>query len=166
MMMKTWKFITRVVKSRCGEEGSALVELGLSLPMLLTMLLCSEELARFAYTAVETSNAAHAAALYAATGVGAATDGPGMATAATADSGNLMGASAVSIVSASAACTCSNGTSPSSCSDNSTCESAGAGMITTVTVTTQAKFYPLFPLPGGATSYTVHGSSSQVVSNQ
>jgi hypothetical protein len=39
-------------------------------------------------------------------------------------------------------------------------------MITTVTVTTQAKFYPLFPLPGGATSYTVHGSSSQVVSNQ
>lgn len=165
-MIRALKFLRRTLRSGLGEEGSALVELGLSLPMLCAILLGGEELARFAYTAIETANAAHAGAIYAASGAGASSDTPGISNAAAADSGNLMGNSAVSVVSATPACTCSNGTSPTSCSDNSTCSSAGAGMITTVTVTTQAKFYPLFRLPGGAAYYTVHGSSSQVVSNQ
>ena len=166
MMTSLLRFGRRLAMRWGSESGSALVELGLSLPMLLMILLGSEELARFAYTAIETSNAAHAAALYAASGAGASVDAPGMSTAATSDSGNLTGKSAVAITSAVTTCTCSDGSSPSSCSDNTTCESAGAGMIATVSVTTQAKFYPLFPLPGNASYYTVHGYSSQVVSNQ
>lgn len=153
--------------SRQNEEGSALVELALSLPMLFLILLGSEELARLAYTAIEATNAAHAAALYAASSSAASSDTTGMTNAALADAGNLKGTSAVSVISAIPTCTCSNTNfTPSSCSDNVTCESKGAGMITTVTVTTQAKFFPLFPVPGNAPSYTVQGRSAQVVSNQ
>lgn len=167
MIKGALKLVKRITRSGRGEEGSALVELGLSLPLLCLILLGSEEFARFAYTAIETANAAHAAALYGATNVGASTDTSGMTNAAVADSGNLAGNSAVSVASATSTCTCSNTAyTPSSCSDNSTCESKGAAMITTVTVTTQANFYPLFPIPGRATYYTVHGQSSQVASNQ
>ena len=48
-----------------SEEGSALVELALSLPVLLIMLLGAAEFARLAYASIEVVNAAHAAAIYA-----------------------------------------------------------------------------------------------------
>jgi Flp pilus assembly protein TadG len=150
-----------------GEEGSALVELALSLPMLCFMLLGAAEFAKLSYAAIEVSNAAHSAAVYAASSVGHSSDGPGISNAATIDSGDLQGANAVSVTSVTTSCSCSNTAyTPTSCSDNQTCFNHNSAMITTVTVTTQATYQPLIRVPGGALSFTLHGQSSQVVSNQ
>lgn len=152
---------------RSCEDGSALVELALSLPMLCVMLLGAVEFARVAYASIEVTNAAHAAAVYAASSTTASTDSGGITNAATTDSGNMAGGNAVSVTSVNYACACSNTLyTPTSCSDNSTCESNGVGMITTVTVTTQSTYSPLIRVPGGRLNFTLQGQSSQVVSNQ
>lgn len=46
------------------DSGSALIELALIAPLLLFILICSAELGRIAYAAIEVSDAAHAGALY------------------------------------------------------------------------------------------------------
>lgn len=167
MIMKIFGSCRRSKSNRSGEEGSALVELALSLPMLSLMLLGAAEFARLGYAAIEVSNAAHAGALYAASNASASSDSPGISNAATADSGNLSGGNAVSVSSVSRACTCSNTTyTPSNCSDNQTCFKNNAAMITTVTVTTQSTYSPLIRLPGGALQFTLQGQSSQVVSTK
>ena len=165
MSMNLLKRIVWSKARRSGEEGSALVELALSLPMLCFMLLGAAEFARLAYAAVEVSNAAHAGAVYAATSVSASSDSSGIGNAATADSGDLGGGNAVSVASVTTACTCSNTAyTPSSCSDNATCFNNNSAMITTVTVTTQSTYSPIIHLPGGALNFTLQGQSSQVVS--
>ena len=106
----TMRFPKRVTKSnrlRSSEEGSALVELALSVPLLLVMLLGAVEFARVAYASIEVANAAHSAAMYAASSSGASTDRPGITNAAVADSPDMVGGNAVSVTSVSTACTCS-----------------------------------------------------------
>jgi len=168
-MMKTRKFL------RCGwlldaqnsEEGSALVELALSLPVLLVMLLGAAEFARLAYASIEVVNSAHAAAIYASSSHAALSDSPGITNAAGTDSGNLTGSNAIQVTSVSSSCSCSDtSVSPSSCSDNSTCFNAHVAMITTVTVQTKSTFSPVIKMPGSAASFNLYGNSSQVVSNQ
>ena len=152
---------------RAREEGSALVELALSLPMLCLMLLGAAEFARLSYAAIEVSNAAHSGAVYAASSVGHSSDTAGISNAATIDSGDLTGGNAVSVTSVTTSCSCSNTAyTPTSCSDNQTCFNNNSAMITTVTVTTQSTYKPLIRIPGGALTFTLHGQSSQVVSNQ
>lgn len=148
------------------QEGSALVELALALPLLLLFVLGAAEFARLAYAAIEVSNAAHAAAVYASSSQSAVTDTPGISNAATADAGNLLGSNAVSVTSVTTACTCSNAIyTPSSCSDNQTCFQNNSAMITTVTVQTRATYSPLITIPGGALTFNLYGRSSQVVTN-
>jgi Flp pilus assembly protein TadG len=150
-----------------GEEGSALVELAVSLPLLSLMLLGAGEFARLAYASIEVVNGAHAAALYASTSQSASSDSGGIANAANSDAGNLAGANAISVTSITTACTCADSTySPSSCSDNSTCINHNSSMITAVTVQTQSTFSPLIHVRGGALSFTLKGTSTQVVSNE
>jgi Flp pilus assembly protein TadG len=152
---------------RFGEEGSALVELAISLPLLTLMLLGAAEFARLAYASIEVTNAAHAAALYAASGQAGLSDSGGITNAANTDSSDLVGGNAISVTSVTTACTCANTTyTPSSCSDNSTCNSNNTSMVTTVTVQTQSTFSPLIRIPGGALSFTLKGQSTEVVSNQ
>lgn len=150
------------------EEGSALVELALSLPMLSLMLLGAAEFARIAYAAIEVGNAAHSAAVYAASSQQALADTTGIGNAATGDSPNLIGGNAVSIVTpVTKSCTCSDATySPSSCSDNHTCQDHHASMITAVTVQTKTTFSPMVTLPGWAPTITLMGNSTETVSNQ
>jgi Flp pilus assembly protein TadG len=150
-----------------SEEGSALVELALSLPVLLIMLLGAAEFARLAYASIEVVNAAHAAAVFASSSHAALSDSTGITNAAGTDSGNLTGSNAIQVTSVSTACACSDtSVSPTSCSDNSTCFNARAGMITTVTVQTKSTFSPVIRMPGSAMSFNLYGNSSQVVSNQ
>ena len=152
---------------RSREEGSALVELALSLPMLCLMLLGAAEFARIAYAAIEVTNAAHSAAVYASSSSAAAADSTGITNAANGDSPNLAGSSAISVNPPSLSCACSNTLyTPTSCSDNSTCISHNAAMITTVTVKTQTTFSPMVSLPGWNPTITLQGQSSEVVSNQ
>ena len=75
MTMRFSKHGTEPNCLRSGEEGSALVELALSVPMLLIMLLGAAEFARVAYASIEVANAAHSAAMYAASSSGSSTDG-------------------------------------------------------------------------------------------
>ena len=167
--MKLTHFPRRSWSTQPGtsEEGSALVELALSMPVLLIMLLGAAEFARLAYASIEVVNAAHAAAVYASSSHAALSDTPGIANAAGTDSGNLTGSNAIQVTSVSSACSCSDtGVSPSSCADNSTCFNAHAAMITTVTVQTKSTYAPVIRIPGSALSFNLYGNSSQVVSNQ
>lgn len=167
MIMKASRSKRKSKMLRSSEEGSALVELAVSLPLLSIMLLGSAEFARLAYASIEVSNGAHAAAMYAASSLAASSDSGGITNAANADAANLSGGNAISVTSVTTACTCANTTyTPSSCSDNSTCTNNNTSMVTAVTVQTQSTFSPLIHRPGGALSYTLHGTSTQVVSNQ
>lgn len=150
-----------------GERGSALVELALSLPLLSLMLLGAVEFARVAYASIEVANAAHSAVMYAASSAAASSDTTGIGNAAATDSPNLFGGSAVSVTSVSTSCSCANASyTPTSCSDNNTCQSNNTAMVTTVTVKTQATYSPLLRIPRGGMNFTLYGQSSQVVTNQ
>ena len=152
---------------RSGDEGSALVELAISLPLLSLMLLGAAEFARLAYASIEVTNGAHAAAMYASYSLAASADSGGITNAANSDASDLTGGNAISVTSVTTACTCADTTyTPSSCSDNSTCINNNTSMVTAVTVQTQSTFSPLIHIPGGALSFTLHGTSTQVVSNQ
>ena len=167
MTMKHFLCGWRLNSERSSEEGSALVELALSLPVLLIMLLGAAEFARLAYASIAVVNAAHSAAVYASSSHAALSDSTGITNAAGTDAGNLTGSNAVQVTSVTSACSCSNtGVSPSSCNDNSTCFNAHAAMITTVTVQTRSTFAPVIRIPGSRTTFNLYGNSSQVVSNQ
>jgi Flp pilus assembly protein TadG len=168
MMMRHFARGKRPEAVRNSEDGSALVELALSLPVLLIMLLGAAEFARLGFASIEVVNSAHAAALYASSSHAALSDSGGITNAATNDSQNLGVSNAIQVTSVSTACSCSDtSVSPTSCSDNSTCFSSHAAMITAVTVQTKSVFSPLIRIPGsGAVSFNLYGNSTQVVSNQ
>ncbi|HEY1581203.1 MAG TPA: TadE/TadG family type IV pilus assembly protein [Terracidiphilus sp.] len=169
-------FLNRRILPRAfqsDERGSAFVELALALPMLSIILLGAAEFARLAYAAIEVTNAAHAAAVYAATSVANVTFDSGgnpqittgMSNAASADSPNLVGGNAVSVTAVQTTCQCTDGTSVA-CTDSSTCQGKSTGMITTVTITTRSTFSPLISLPRWKPTFTLQGKSSQVMENQ
>lgn len=166
MMMRFLRYGKRSRMLRFSEEGSALVELALSVPALCMMLLGAAEFARIAYAAIEVTNAAHSAAVYAASSQAATADSSGITNAANADSPNLVGSSAITVGTPTKSCTCSNTAyTPTSCSDNQTCQNHNSSMITAVTVNTQTTFSPMVSLPGWKPTITLKGSSTEVVSN-
>ena len=165
---------TQIVKHAvdANDRGQALIETAFAIPLLLTLILGAAEFARFAYAAIEVSNAANAAVDYGASSHAAAGDwslsgstySGGIVNAAVADAGNLSGLNVTSI---SQSCSCSNSSfTPSSCSDNSTCESNNTSMVETLTVTTQATFDPLIYLPGIPRSIGLSGQATRTVGNQ
>lgn len=167
MIMRIFRSGQETNIARSGEEGSALVELAISLPLLSIMLLGAAEFARLAYASIEVANGAHAAAMYAASSLAASSDTGGITNAANADASNLSGGSAISVTSVTTACACADTTyTPTSCSDNSTCVNNNTSMVTAVTVQTQSTFSPLIHRPGAPTTYTLHGTSTQMVSNE
>lgn len=126
-----------------AEGGQALVELAVTMPLLLLILFGAMEFARFAYVAIEVSNAARAAAQYAAMNGGAAADATGVTNAAQGDSQNLFTPKVTATVTGDT-CVCSlNESSPVSC--KSTC--ATGRILETVTVQTSANYAPLFTVP-------------------
>lgn len=157
----------------CADDrGQALIETAFAIPLLLSLLLGAAEFARFAYAAIEVSNAANAAVDYGASSHAAAGDwslsgstySGGIVNAAVADAGNLSGLNVSSI---SQSCSCSNSSfTPTSCSDNSTCETNNTSMVETLTVTTQATFDPLIHVPGIPRSIGLSGQATRTVSNQ
>ena len=166
--IKIWKSIRPL---RGKEDGSAMVELAVSFSLLSVILLGVVEFGRVIYTAIEVTNAAHAAAQYASTSHSAATDwsvsgstySGGIVNAAAADAANMSGLTVTNI---GISCKCANSSYvPSSCSDNTTCSSHYTQMVETVTVQTQASYKPIFQFPRSG-SFTLTGNASQVVSNQ
>lgn len=144
-----------------GTSGQSLLEVALTAPLLILILLGAAEFARVAFAGTEVANAARAGVAYGAQSVGAAADAGGIQTAAAADAGDL-----ASSVTATATVTgmCSSGaacTGAGSTCINTDCATPGDHIETVLTVDTAATFDPIIHVPGLPTTYTVHGHAVQ-----
>lgn len=152
---------------RRGERGQTLVEIAITLPLLVLILLGAAELARLAYAAIEVTNAAKAAVQYGDQNFGFATDccgpGTGMYTAANNDAANL--ASPVTLTSSSTyQCSNAPGVPITIIPGVTTSAICGTAQIEEIlTVNTSASFNPLIHLPGLPATYTITGHASQIV---
>jgi Flp pilus assembly protein TadG len=159
-------------KLKREDRGQALIELALSLPLLMLILLGATELGRLAYAGIEVSNAAKAAAQYASYGgayspaSGSGFDEAGMLAAARADAGEL---SSVSFASGypTMSCSCSGG-GTANCGPStippSGCSPPASTVEVTVTVRTQTSYNPLIFIPGWSQSaITLYGYAQQKV---
>jgi Flp pilus assembly protein TadG len=143
------------LSGRKGEKGQSLVEVALTLPLLILLLVGAAELGWVAYAAIEVSNAASAGVQYGAQTTITASDTTGIQTAATDDAANLRGLTATS----SFSCICSNG-SASTCL-RTDCSTSNIEEI--LTVKTQAPISPLIKLPLLPATFTLHGQAVQKV---
>jgi hypothetical protein len=139
-----------------GDTGQGLVELALTLPLLILILMGAAEFARFAWAAIETANAARAGVQYGAQNQIFASDNAGMQTAALNDGVNLSGLTATP----SHSCACSSAPSTAiACSSAASNCASPAMVIEYVQVTTSATIQPLYHWPGLPTTFTASGSA-------
>ena len=143
-----------------NESGQALVELALTLPLLVLVLMGAAELARVAYVSIEVTDAAKAAVQnggYSRSNAGTGNVARVKAAAAAGAPDITLGTTNVTT-----SCICSDGTA----SDCSAGSCAGSNVEQRITVTTQTTFDPLIHLPGLPNTFTLHGQATQKVINQ
>lgn len=171
MKRKPGNMLKKIAKAMGNEEsGQALIELAISLPLLLLVLLGGVELGEIAYASIEVTNAAKAAAQFGASNGGAyvstGLDTQGMLAAANNDAGNLGNSIAFASGYPTMACSCTNG-GTATCSVPVTCAPKGSlpsQPIVTVTVQMTTNFNPLIYIPGWShTSITLYGWAQQEV---
>jgi Flp pilus assembly protein TadG len=133
------------------EEGSALIELALLLPVFLLLFMGTVDFGRGFFAAIEISAAAEAAATY---GVQQPSDTAGIQAAA------ALGAANVNNVTTTVAtgCQCSDGTSvqPGCATPPTNCP---ANLVTYIQVTTNASYVPMFKYPGLPSAYTLQSTA-------
>ncbi len=129
------------------DEGSALIELALLMPIFLLLMMGMVDLGRGFFAAIRVSSAAEAAASY---GAQQPSDIAGIQAAAT------LGASDVNALTSavSTGCECSDGSSvqPGCASTPANCST---DFVTYVQVTTYATYTPLFQYPGLPSTYNL-----------
>jgi Flp pilus assembly protein TadG len=118
-----------------SDAGSALVELAMTLPLLVLVMVGTIDLARVFYMGMELTNAARAGAQYGAYNPAQSGDFPGMRTAAT-GAVNITGVAAT----ASRTCQCATTAGAFSGATCSTTCPSGQHLVVTVTVTTSKTF--------------------------
>jgi Flp pilus assembly protein TadG len=138
-----------------GNGGQALIEMAVTLPFLLLLLIGAFELARAGYAAIEVSNAANAGAQFGALNNSNSVDTTGIQTAASGDAPNI----ALGTTSSSISCICSDG-SASTCLSTD-CSSSHIEHI--LTVQTHANFDPLIHWPGVPNSFPLTGRAVRKV---
>jgi Flp pilus assembly protein TadG len=134
-----------------GARGQSAVELSLSIPMLIVLLLAAVELGRIFYIQISVSNAARAGVQYGAQSITIASNNTGIQQAALADAPNITGLTAT----ASHYCQCANGNA-------STClatDCSGSHRLLFVKVTTSAPYTPMMSYPGLPGAMTLSGSA-------
>lgn len=155
-------------------RGSALVELALTTPLFIALIMGAAELGRVAYFAIEVESAARAGASYGSVNISNAVNYPSeVKQAALNDAPDLSNMA----VSASSACVCetytyatgsttynpSSGTVSCSSSTAQSCTeddtTAVQTNITYVTVSTQTSLDPMIHLPGLPKTYNLAGYS-------
>jgi hypothetical protein len=137
-----------------GDTGQALIELALTLPVLVLILLGAAEFARFAWAAIETANAARAGVQYGAQTQITASDNTGMQTAALNDGVNLTGLTATP----SHSCACASAPStPVLCTGAS--GSCTGLILEYVQVNTTSTIKPLFNWPALPKTFTANGTA-------
>src|SRR5882757_5943009 len=139
-----------------GDAGQGLIELALTLPLLILILLGGAEFARFAWASIETANAARAGPQYGAQTNITASDDAGMQTAALNDGINLTGLAATS----SHSCACSTAPTASiACSTALPSCASPAIVLEYVQVNTSSTIHPLYHWPGLPATFTPNGSA-------
>jgi Flp pilus assembly protein TadG len=152
---KKQRFIPRLGVRISGNCGQALVELALSMPLLIGLLVGAVEFARMAFASIEVQDAAMAGVQYGAQDTTTAADTTGIQTAASNDAPDVtLGTPTVSI-----SCICADG-SASTCLSTD-CSTSAIEKI--VTVQTQASFTPLIHKLGVPGTFTLHGQAVQKV---
>ncbi|HZL52764.1 MAG TPA: TadE family protein [Terracidiphilus sp.] len=138
-----------------GEGGQALVELALSMPLLLVILLGAAEFARMEYAGIEVADAAMAGVQYGAQEPNTAADTTGIQAAARGDAPDIT----LGTTTASISCICSDG-SASTCLSTD-CSTSAIEQI--LTVKTQATLTPVIHVPGLPATFALHGQAVQKV---
>ena len=154
------------------ETGQALIELAISLPLLLLLLLGAAEFGRMAYMAIEVADAAKAAAQYGAQDATTMIDSAGITLAAQKNapyvSNYCTSFSATVSPNPKNFCTCmTSGTPNPTTPSSAACTAACAGYIVhVVQVTTTASCSPFFHATGfSSANITLNGSAVQEVLN-
>lgn len=139
-------------RPRCGRtRGQAAVELALSVPLLLMMLLMVVETGRAFYIAISISNAARAGVQYGSQNLSTAADNAGMKAAAANDAPNIVGMTTT----ATHFCQCADGTASTCLSTD--CSSSHRLLYTQVN--TSAPYSPLVNFMGILPPMTVPGKA-------
>jgi Flp pilus assembly protein TadG len=137
------------------DAGQSLIELALTLPLLVLLLIGAAELGRLAYYAIEVSNAARAGVAYGAQNHVTASNFTGMQTAAINDARNIT----LTTTTATNSCACSPSYSATSaCSTTFSCSGTNR-IIEYVQVNTTATVSPIFHYPGVSKTYTLNGGA-------
>jgi Flp pilus assembly protein TadG len=151
------RFLLRRSSSPLASDlGQGLIELALTLPLLILILLGAAEFARFAWATIEATNAARAGAQFGAQTNITASDNAGMQTAALNDGVNLSGLT----VTPAHWCACS--TAPSTTIGCSTALGSCASpaiVLEYVQVNTSSTIRPLFHWAGLPTTFNANGSA-------
>jgi Flp pilus assembly protein TadG len=159
--IKCEELITRVLRR---DTGQSFVEIALTLPVMVALLLGAAEFASVAYVAIEVSNAAKAAVAYGAQSPTTVSDTTGIQNAAILDASNItltssnVTVSTAGVCSSGAACTGANST----CTNTDCQTNAGDHIETILTVGTTYTFTPAIHIPGLPTSYTLRGHATQI----
>lgn len=146
----------RLRRALPGGSGQSLVELALTMPLFILILIGTVEFARFAWATIEAASAARAGASYGAQSHITAADTSGIEAVALNDGVNLAGLTAT----ATQSCACS--TAPSStitCSTALTACPSPATIQVYVQVNTSATVTPLMSYPGLPSQFTAQGQA-------
>jgi Flp pilus assembly protein TadG len=152
-----------IKRLRYSDAGSALVELALSLPILVLLLLGGVEFGRFAYLAIELTNAAKAAAQYGAQTSNTGADPVGMQLVASQDAPEVTAQCTnftTTVAATSCACVVGGSSTPAA-----TCTSACAGgyIVQNLDITTSAQCTPVIYPSGFGGTLTLTGHAVQEV---
>jgi Flp pilus assembly protein TadG len=154
--------VINTAKSRArSTAGNALIELAITMPILLALLVGITDFGRYAYAAIEVANAAHAGAIYGSQSQFTACDTAGMQAAATSDAANVTGMTVTTSGGgggcANTLCACSNSTQTISACSSISCGSNRT--LQYVKVNTSESVTPIFNYPGFPASLTVQGQA-------
>jgi Flp pilus assembly protein TadG len=146
-----------------SESGNALIELALSLPLFLLLMLGTAEIANLAWASVQVNNAARAAAAFASSSRTNAADITDMQTAAQNEAPKL---TITFPTPPTQLCYCVSGGTPAplTCDSNALTNCPSPSIIQmTIQVKTQAAVTPLVHYPGLPATYTVNAQATMGV---
>jgi Flp pilus assembly protein TadG len=147
-----------------ADDGQALLETAVTVPLLLLLLVGAAELARANYAAIELANAARAGAQYGAQSPEFVNDSAGITAAAQNEANDIYSLNNATLnVSSSISTICSDGSATTGTPP--TCTASTAVVENILTVQTSVTFDPLLYAPtfGANHTFTLKGQASQKV---
>lgn len=159
--MRVLRTILRRMHEDGTDSGQAMVELALTMPILVIMLLAAVQLGIVAYASIEVANSAKAAAQYGAQNPGTSTDTATMQSLAVKEAADY-GITLNTPITATRSAGCAKSGTVTA-GGTLTCTSTGGYVVQTLTISTSARVTPKFHLPGLGPSFTVYGSAVQEV---